>query len=94
MTNEPAMTEDRPAMFEVDAYTNRTPLLDASGAAELLSVPVSWIRQETRAERIPHIALGRYRRYDRKALLEWADGRTRGPRTGKRPVSGERKSQR
>ena len=54
-------------------------LLTAQEAAELLSVPVSWVRQETRAERLPHIALGRYRRYDRDALLEWARARARGP---------------
>ena len=79
-------TRHRDDTFEADAYTNREPLLEAQGAAELLSVPVSWIRQETRAERLPHIRLGRYRRYDRAELLRWAAGRGRGPRTGKHPV--------
>jgi hypothetical protein len=92
--NGRATTEDGADSFETDAYMNREPLLDAHGAAELLSVKVSWVRQETRAERMPFIPLGRYRRYDRAALLDWADRRARGPRpTGKRPVSGGRKPQ-
>ena len=31
------------------------PLLDAKGAAELLSVPASWVLAEARADRIPHV---------------------------------------
>ena len=46
-------------------------LLEAAEVAELLSVPVSWVRQETRAGRLPHIALGRYRRYSWSAIEAW-----------------------
>jgi excisionase family DNA binding protein len=46
-------------------------LLDAAEVAELLHVPVSWVRAETRAGRIPHLELGRYKRYDRAAVLAW-----------------------
>lgn len=46
-------------------------LLTAAEVAELLSVPESWIRQETRAGRLPCLELGRYRRYDRTAVLDW-----------------------
>jgi excisionase family DNA binding protein len=46
-------------------------LLLAAEVAELLSVPVSWVRQETRAGRIPHLALGRYKRYEWPALEAW-----------------------
>lgn len=73
-------TEDGAPRSTAPGYMKPGPLLDAHGAAELLSVPVSWIRQETRDERIPHIRLGRYRRYDRAELLAWAAGRARGPR--------------
>jgi excisionase family DNA binding protein len=48
-------------------------LLTAAEVAELLSVPESWVRQETRAGRLPHLALGRYKRYDRAAVLEWLE---------------------
>ncbi len=46
------------------------PLLDADGAAGLLSVPASWVLSEARAERIPHVRLGRYVRFDSDELLE------------------------
>ncbi len=35
------------------------PLLDAKGAAVLLNVPASWVLAEARADRIPHVRLGR-----------------------------------
>lgn len=55
-------------------------LLTANQAAELLNVPVSFVRQETRAERMPYVALGaRYRRYEAEALRSWWESRRRGP---------------
>jgi hypothetical protein len=53
-------------------------LLDAAAVAELLSVPVSWVRQETRAGRMPCLELGRYRRYEWDAVVEWLQGRRSG----------------
>jgi excisionase family DNA binding protein len=46
-------------------------LLTAAEVAEYLSVPVTWVRSETRAERMPHVKLGKYRRYERDAVLDW-----------------------
>jgi excisionase family DNA binding protein len=60
------------------------PLLDAKGAADLLSVPASWILAEARADRIPHIRLGRYVRFDADQLHEWCQSRGRGPSPGDR----------
>ena len=48
-------------------------LLTANEAADLLAVPVSWIREQTRAGALPHITLGRYRRYDKAELLAWVE---------------------
>ena len=48
-------------------------LLTAQEVAALLSVPVSWIREHTRSGRLPHIPLGRYKRYRREAILEWLE---------------------
>jgi excisionase family DNA binding protein len=48
-------------------------LLNAPEVAELLAVPESWVRRETRAGRIPHVRLGRYCRYEREAVLEWVE---------------------
>jgi len=50
-------------------------LLDAGEVAELLHVPVSWVRAESRAGRIPTVTLGRYRRYRRQAVLAWLEER-------------------
>lgn len=55
-------------------------LLTAAQAAELLAVPVSFVRQETRAQRMPYVAIGaRYRRYEAEALRAWWESRRRGP---------------
>jgi excisionase family DNA binding protein len=48
-------------------------LLTAGEVAERLSVPESWVRAETRAGRIPHLELGRYKRYDWAAVVEWLE---------------------
>jgi len=57
------------------------PLLDAAGAAELLSVPKTWLLAEARADRIPHVRLGRYVRFDADELTEWVQtSRRHGPR--------------
>jgi excisionase family DNA binding protein len=54
-------------------------LIDAKAAAELLAVPRTWILEEARHDRIPHIRLGRYVRFDAEMLLEWSRNRARGP---------------
>jgi excisionase family DNA binding protein len=55
------------------------PLLDARGAAALLNVPASWVLAEARADRIPHVRLGRYVRFDSAELQMWWQTRRRGP---------------
>jgi excisionase family DNA binding protein len=55
------------------------PLLDAKQAGELLNVPATWVLAEARRDRIPHVRLGRYVRFDRETLLDWAERRQRGP---------------
>jgi excisionase family DNA binding protein len=46
-------------------------LLTAADVAELLSVPVSWVREHTRSGRIPHVQLGRYVRYRQETVVSW-----------------------
>lgn len=55
------------------------PLLDATEAGRLLSVPASWVLAEARANRIPHVRLGRYVRFSADDLEEWWRARMRGP---------------
>ena len=54
-------------------------LIDAKAAGELLGVPHTWVLEEARHDRVPHIRLGRYVRFDPEQLLAWARNRQRGP---------------
>jgi excisionase family DNA binding protein len=58
------------------------PLLTAAEVAELLSVPESWVRQATRDGRLPHLRLGRYRRYQATAITAWLREQQAGPGSG------------
>jgi hypothetical protein len=71
-----------------------SPLLDATAAGALLGVPESWMLAEARADRIPHVRLGRYVRFDANELAHWWRARARGPwrRIGSDPVANGRKS--
>jgi excisionase family DNA binding protein len=61
-------------------------LLDAAEVAALLNVPVSWVRQETRAGRMPHLELGRYKRYSEQAVLDWLETQRAGQWRTHRPA--------
>ena len=55
------------------------PLLDAEQAGRLLNVPSTWLLAEARADRVPHVRLGRYVRFDAAELGVWWRARARGP---------------
>lgn len=61
-------------------------LLTAPEVAELLAVRVSWVRAETRAGRMPHVCVGRYRRYRREAIEAWIEQLERGPLPPGKPL--------
>jgi excisionase family DNA binding protein len=48
-------------------------LLTAEQAAAILSVPTSWVYQKTREGVLPHVKIGRYRRYRQSSLIAWVD---------------------
>jgi excisionase family DNA binding protein len=54
-------------------------LMTAQQVAELLEVDPSWVYQETRAGRLPHVRLGRYRRFRLGAIERWIEDHERGP---------------
>lgn len=54
-------------------------LLTAKEVAERLSLPESWVREATRDGRLPHLALGRYRRYRWLEIEAWLDEQARMP---------------
>jgi excisionase family DNA binding protein len=55
----------------LEGMTDR--FLTADELAERLSVPVSWIRESTRSGAIPHVQLGRYRRYREADVMRWLE---------------------
>jgi excisionase family DNA binding protein len=48
-----------------------TRLLTAQDVAERLGVTTAWVWAQTRAGNIPHVQLGRYRRFREEAIEEW-----------------------
>lgn len=67
-------------------------LLNAEQAGALLSVPATWVLAEARANRIPHVRLGHYVRFDPQVLERWWKGRARGPTEGANVVGSRTKS--
>ena len=51
-----------------------TRLLTVDDVAERLGVTKDWVWAQARAGRIPHVQLGRYRRFREEALDEWLAG--------------------
>jgi excisionase family DNA binding protein len=49
-------------------------LLDATEVAELLNVPVTWVRASSRSGAISRVRLGRYVRFVEADVLEWLEG--------------------
>lgn len=54
-------------------------LLIAKEVAERLSLPESWVREATRDGRLPHLQLGRYRRYRWTEIEAWLDSQAQAP---------------
>ena len=48
-------------------------LLTATQVAERLGVKPGWVWAQARAGRIPHVQLGRYRRFREEALDRWLE---------------------
>lgn len=68
---------------ELLAERDRPALVDAHTASELLGVPHTWLLAEARANRVPHVRLGRYVRFHPDDLHDWTRQRVRGPRPRK-----------
>jgi excisionase family DNA binding protein len=46
-------------------------LLTVEEVAERLGMTRGWVWAQVRADRIPHVRLGRYRRFRKEAIDEW-----------------------
>jgi excisionase family DNA binding protein len=53
-------------------------LLTAAEVAELLAVPTSWVREQSREGDLPCLRLGRYVRYEREEVLAWLEDQRSG----------------
>lgn len=69
---------DQPNRYESESSATKK-LMTAQQVAELLEVDPSWVYQETRAGRLPHVRLGRYRRFRLGAIERWIEDHERGP---------------
>jgi excisionase family DNA binding protein len=58
----------RPRM---DGAPGPNPLLTAAEVAERLRVTTGWVYAATRANRVPHVRLGRYVRFRADAIERW-----------------------
>jgi excisionase family DNA binding protein len=47
------------------------PLLTAEQVAERLGVTKEWVWAQVRLDQIPHVRLGRYRRFREEAIEDW-----------------------
>jgi excisionase family DNA binding protein len=75
-----ASSSTRPDPLSGDlAHTDNGRLLTAEDVADMLSVPVSWVRRESKAGRLPHVKLGRYYRYSEPSIRAFVAGLERGP---------------
>jgi excisionase family DNA binding protein len=79
---------------EVDTSTDADvlplvePLLDASSAAALLNVRVSWVRDAAREGKLPCLRVGRHLRFTRVMLEEWLVEQLERPAEGDRRLAG------
>src|SRR4051794_17807456 len=67
--------------FVSGIVTERVPnrLLTAQEVAERLGVTAAWVYAQARANRIPHLRLGRYRRFIPESVEAWASQQEQGP---------------
>jgi excisionase family DNA binding protein len=55
-----------------------TRLLTADEVASRLGVQPSWVNKAARADRIPHVCVGRYRRFRWLDIEAWLENQRRG----------------
>jgi excisionase family DNA binding protein len=69
---------DQPNRYKSESSAMKK-LMTAQQVAALLEVDPSWVYQETRAGRLPHVRLGRYRRFRLGAIERWIEDHEREP---------------
>jgi len=75
---------DRPGSATADSRRSNVPcdralkLIEADDVADMLGMSRDWVYAEVRADRIPHVKLGRYVRFRAEAIEDWILERERG----------------
>ena len=60
-------------------HTDEIEYLDGKGVAALLGVKPNWVKEKTRRKEIPFYKFGKFRRYNRLEIREWAETFRKGP---------------
>ena len=73
-------------------FTTQLEIIDAQELALRWKLPVTWVREQTRtrsSDPIPHLKLGRYRRFEfgSPALADWLNRRRSGVGSHKRDAA-------
>lgn len=71
MLRAAALPEVPASPTSVTPPANVSRLLTVADVAERLGVSKDWVWAQARAGRIPHVQLGRYRRFREEAIDEW-----------------------
>lgn len=74
MHGQPSTTQARPGGRINDVAR----LLTADEVASRLGVQPSWVNKAARADRIPHVCVGRYRRFRWLDIEAWLENQRRG----------------
>jgi excisionase family DNA binding protein len=74
MHGQPSTIQARPGGRTNDV----TRLLTADEVASRLGVQPSWVNKAARADRIPHVCVGRYRRFRWLDIEAWLENQRRG----------------
>lgn len=53
------------------AHSSWPDLIDANAMAAQLSIKPSWLLEQARQGKVPHVRLGKYVRFDAGAVVEW-----------------------
>jgi excisionase family DNA binding protein len=70
----------RPMLAAQEGGRAEDEVLDVPGLARLLKVEESWVYKKVSTKSIPHFKAGKYVRFRRAEILDWAASQTTWPR--------------
>jgi excisionase family DNA binding protein len=73
-----ALDTTAPAPLPTSSERASVRLLEVEDIADILGMTTDWVYREVRADRLPHIRLGRYVRFRRESIEAWLAASERG----------------